>query len=84
MGKRKIALRKKNPDRHKAYLRIREKDTSELFTMSNGAQVVINPMKKFLLKEKYAHSEFKAELLRLVTKFSLGEKKYNEVIRGEN
>ena len=84
MGARKRSKKRNNPNRHKAFLRLREENTQELFTLKNGAQVIINPMKRFLLKKEYKHPELKKEVLRLATKQALGNRKYNEVTEGVN
>lgn len=84
MGARKSSKKKNNPLRHKAFMRLREEgDTSVLFTMRDGAQVMLNPMKKFLKRQEYVHPEFKREVMRNVAKWGLGEEKYNKVLKGE-
>ena len=39
MGKRKRALHKKNPDRHKAFLALRRGETLEHYFMKDGTSV---------------------------------------------
>lgn len=79
MGTRKRSKHRNNPNRHKAFLRLREENTLELFTMKNGAQILINPTKRFLLKKEYKNPELKKEVIRLATKQALGNKKYEEL-----
>ena len=83
MGARKRSKHRNNPDRHKAFLRLRKENGLQLFTLKNGAQILINPMKKFLLQKEYTHPELKKEIMRIATKQALGEKKYNELTQGE-
>jgi hypothetical protein len=83
VGARKTSKKRKNPDRHKAFLKLREDNSQELFTLRNGAQIIINPMKKFLLRKEYSHPELRREVLRLATKQALGNEKYNELTQGE-
>ncbi len=76
MGARKRSKKRNNPDRHKAFMRIRtEPDTSEIFTMRNGAQVVINPIKKMLKGKQYINREFKDEVNRKMAQYAMGENK---------
>ena len=80
MGARKRSKKKNNPTRHKAFMRIREDgDTSEIFTMRNGAQVVINPIKTMLKGKEYVNREFRAEVNRKMAKYAMGENKEKEV-----
>ncbi|RLD62136.1 MAG: hypothetical protein DRJ01_06705 [Bacteroidetes bacterium] len=83
MGARKRSKHRNNPDRHKAFLRLREKNGLQVFTLKNGAQILVNPMKRFLLQQEYTHPELKKEVMRMATKLALGEKKYNELTQGE-
>ncbi len=85
MGARKRSKHRNNPDRHKAFMRLRgEKGTGlQMFTLKNGAQILVNPMKRFLLQQEYNHPELKKEVMRIATKLALGEKKYNELTQGE-
>jgi len=79
VGARKRSKKRNNPDRHKAFMRIRtDPDTSEIFTMKDGAQVVINPIKKILKGKEYINKEFKNEVMRKMAKYSLGDKKIKE------
>lgn len=82
MGARKRSKKKNNPNRHKAFMRLRAEDSTEIFITRNGAEIVLNPMKKFLLGKEYLNEEFKKEVMRKITKYGLGEKKYNELTEG--
>ena len=76
MGARKRSKKKNNSDRHKAFMRIRkEPDTSEIFTTRNGAEVVINPIKKILKGKEYVNKEFKDEVNRKMAQYAMGENK---------
>jgi len=79
LGKRKTALKKNNPNRHKALVLLRNHNYIENFVMKNGVEVAFNPMKTFLMLKEYKHEEFKKGLMRLASKIALGEKKYNEM-----
>jgi len=82
MGKRKRSLRKENPSRHKAFLRLREMgETQETTFMKNGTEVVLNPMKRWLLQKPYKNDEFQKTLLRQIGKTMIGKEKYEELER---
>lgn len=77
MGARKRSKKNNNPERHRAFMRLRKEDTSETFMTKKGIEVILNPMKRFLLGKEYVNEEFKKEVLRKITKYGLSEKKYN-------
>lgn len=79
MGARKRSKKKANPDRHKAFMRIRKEATHDFFTDKNHNEMVINPMKRFLLGKEYINPELRAEVLRRIAKYSVGEEKYNQI-----
>ncbi len=83
MGKRKIALKKKCPNRHEAYLKLREKNTLEVFVDRNGNESMINPIKRFLLNKPYSNPELVKEVWRRIAKHGFGEEKYNKMLKGE-
>lgn len=72
---------KRNPNRNKAYKRLRELPEGglETITLKNGAIMVINPMKHFLLGKEYKHPELHNHVIRKIGKYALGEKKYAEL-----
>ena len=89
MPKRKTFWKKQNPNRHKAILRSRELEDGgqELITLRNGAQQIINPMKRFLLGKPYNNQELHKHLLRKIGTMAIGEEKMTElekVARGES
>ena len=68
---RKTALKKANPDRHKAFIALRKMgNTSEKYTTKNGAEVLINPVKRFLLRKDYINPEFQKELGRKAQRYA--------------
>jgi len=77
VGARKRSKKNNNPERHRAFMRLRKEDTSETFMTKKGIEVILNPMKRFLLGKEYVNEEFKKEVLRKITKYGLSEKKYN-------
>ena len=79
MGARKRSKRINNPNRHKAFMRLRDENYQELFTLKNGAEIIVNPMKRFLLRKEYKHQELKKEVLRIATKQALGNEKYDKM-----
>lgn len=77
MGKRKKGLKRDNPDRSKAFKALRnidDYDRSMNFNMMNGAQVILNPIKRFLLKKVYVNPEYQSVMIRTAQKYSsIGE-----------
>ena len=68
---RKSALKKANPDRHKAFIALRKMgNTSESFTTKDGAEIMINPVKRFLLRKDYKNPEFQKELGRKAQRYA--------------
>jgi hypothetical protein len=85
VGARKIALKKANPNRHEALMRIRAEASHDVFIDRHHNEVIINPMKRFLLQKEYKNPELKREVLRRIAKYSVGAKKYEEINKkGEN
>lgn len=83
MGARKRSKKKNNPNRHKAFMRIRKDgDTSEIFTTRNGAEIVINPIKKILKGQEYVNREFRDEVNRKMARYAMGTDKKEEVEEG--
>ena len=79
MGARKTSKKRNNPNRHKAFMLLRNsKDITQFFTLKNGAELVINPMKRFLLGKEYVHPELKREVLRNVAKWELSKNNFNQ------
>lgn len=77
----KTTAKKKNPLRHKAFMKLREMPGGglEVVTMKSGAQQIINPVKHFLLQKEYKHPELQKEVLRKVGQYALGDEKYAEL-----
>ena len=67
MGKKK-QLKKLNPDRHKVIVQLREKRADYVYYMKNGAEVVLNPFKHFMLGKPYKNKEYENEMFRQVRK----------------
>lgn len=75
------SLRKKNPLRGKAFKQIRSLPNGglETITLRNGTEMIINPMKHFLLQKEYIHLELQNHLIRLVGRYAIGEEKYSQL-----
>jgi hypothetical protein len=75
------SLRKKNPLRGKAFKQLRSLENGglETITLRNGAEMIINPMKHFLLQKEYVNPELQHHLLRKIGKYALGEEKYAQL-----
>jgi transposase InsO family protein len=78
VGKRKRTKRKNDPNRHKAFMALRAQDSSSIFTMKNGHQVVLNVAKRYLLGKEYVHPEFKKEVVRFANKIAMRAKEAAE------
>jgi len=67
--------------RHKAFKKLRELPDGghEVITLRNGTEMVINPIKRFLLGKPYTHPELQNHVIRKIGKYALGEEKYNEL-----
>jgi len=79
MGKK--SRMKKDKNRHKAFLRLREMDFGgiETVTLKNGVEVVLNPMKRFLLNKPYLREEYKTHLLRRIGELAIGKEKMGQL-----
>lgn len=84
MGKNSRMKRDKN--RHKAFLKLRELPDNgmESITLRDGTEMIINPMKRFLLGKPYKHPELQKHVIRKIGKYALGEEKYNELEKQAN
>ncbi len=80
MGKNS-RMKRDNPNRNKAFKKLRTLPDSgqEVITLKNGAEMVINPMKRFLLGKPYTHPELQNHVIRKIGKYALGDEKYNEL-----
>lgn len=79
MGKK--SRMKKDKNRHKAFLRLRETGFGgmETVTLKNGVEVILNPMKRFLLNKPYLREEYKTHLLRRIGEFAIGKEKMTQL-----
>lgn len=67
---RKKALKKNNSFRHEAFKKIREvKNSLETIILNNGTEMIINPVKKFLLQKQYINPELKNHIFRKFTNY---------------
>lgn len=80
MGK-KSRMKKENPLRHKAFLKLRSLPSGgqEFIAMRNGTEQAINPMKHFLLNKPYNNEELHRHVMRKVGQMALGKDKYAEL-----
>lgn len=75
------SLRKKNPLRGKAFKQLRSLPDGglETITLRNGSEMIINPMKHFLLQKEYKHPELQNHLIRKIGRYAIGEEKYAQL-----
>ena len=67
---RKKALKKMNPLRHKAFLKLREnRDSHEVFIDSRGNEVILNVSKRILLQKPYKNREYVQHIFRQTNEF---------------
>jgi len=64
MGKRKKALKKKCPERHKIIKILREGNYIKEIIDENGKPICLNLMKHLLYQRPYAKGEYNREVLR--------------------
>lgn len=83
MGRKSRMKRDKN--RHKAFIRLREmgSDTLKLVTLKNGVEVYLNPLKHFLLDKPYKRDEYINEALRSVGELALGRETMDKLQNAE-
>jgi len=72
MGKRKTALKKQNPQRHQAFMKLREERDECMRTIitNSGKEITLNPLKHFLLGKPYKNQEFANETLRIAGRYA--------------
>lgn len=77
----KSRMKRDNPLRHKAFLKLRGLPSGglEVVTMKNGAEQIINPVKRFLLGKPYTNPELQKEVLRKVGQHAIGDEKYAQL-----
>lgn len=80
MGKNS-RMKRDNPNRNKAFKKLRTLPDGgqEVITLRNGSEMIINPMKRFLLGKPYSHPELQNHVIRKIGRYALGEEKYNEL-----
>lgn len=71
-------MKRDNPNRHKAFMRLREVENGgqETIVTRNGAEQIINSMKHFLLGKPYTNEELHKHTLRKVAKLAMGNEKF--------
>lgn len=82
----KKGLKKKLPLRGKAFKQIRLLPNGglEQITLRNGTQMIINPMKHFLLQKEYINEELQTNLIRMVGRYAIGEEEYSKLEQQAN
>tara|TARA_Y100000310_G_C20694461_1_gene824526 strand:- start:3921 stop:4154 length:234 start_codon:yes stop_codon:yes gene_type:complete len=70
---RKIALKKKNPDRHKIIKTLRTKDTLQEIVTKRGKSIALNVSKHFLYNKPYINQEYQQEMLRKLKRLNQKE-----------
>lgn len=67
---RKARLKKEIPNRHDLLVKMREGKLggADTFVSRNGAEIILNPIKRFLLKKPYKNQEFQKHMLRTVSR----------------
>lgn len=75
------SIRKRLPMRGKAFEQIRDLPNGglETITLRDGTEMVINPMKHFLLQKEYKNEELRTHLIRKIGRYAIGEEKYAQL-----
>jgi hypothetical protein len=81
--KRKSALKKLYPNRHKVFIMLREQNFLKNVITSNGNEISLNVMKHFLFRDSYANLDFNRELLRFAKSSQTIAKEANNNIVSE-